>query len=517
MRLSELVLVSEALKATRSRIEKRDRVAALLRATGDDEIAIATAFLIGEPRQGRFGVGWASLDDAEPGAPVGEGALTLVEVDRALAELAALGGEGSRAERRRALEALLGRATSAERTFLAGMLLGNLRQGALEGVMEDAIARAFDVPIDDVRRAHMLSASLPEVARIARSEASAGLAGISFTLFRPVLPMLASPAEDVEGALAGLGEAYFEPKLDGVRLQIHRAGEDVAVYTRGLEDVTRLVPEVVATARALPGREIVLDAEAIAMREDGRPHPFQITMRRFGRRMTEREEAKLTDELPLTLAAFDALWIDGESLLAAPTTERLAALDARVPESARLVRLRTSDAAIASARFREIVDAGHEGLVVKALDAPYAAGRRGKSWLKLKRVHTLDLVVIAVEWGSGRREGTLSNLHLGARDPSRPGHFVMLGKTFKGLTDELLAWQTRELLAREVRRERHVVHVRPELVVEIAFDGVQESPRYPAKMALRFARVKRYRPDKTAAEADTIDTVRAIHDHARDG
>ena len=357
------------------------------------------------------------------------------------------------------------------------------------------------------------------MARTARTVGASGLAAVSLTLFRPVLPMLASPAEDARDALSSLGssEAYFEPKLDGVRLQIHRAGDDVAVFTRGLEDVTRLVPEVVAIARALPGREIVLDAEAIAMRPDGRPQPFQITMRRFGRRMSARKESVLEDELPLTLASFDCLLFDGASLLDATTEERLAVLDAHVPEGSRLARLRTADPALAEARFREIIDAGHEGLVVKAIDAPYAAGRRGKSWLKLKRVLTLDLVVLAVEWGSGRRQGTLSNLHLGARDPSRPGQFVMLGKTFKGLTDELLAWQTRELLAREVRREGHVVHVRPELVVEIAFDGVQESPRYPGGVALRFARVKRYRPDKTAAEADTIDAVRAIHAHGIDG
>ncbi len=509
--------MSGALRATRSRTEKRDRIAALLRSADDRDIAIATAFLVGEPLQGRIGVGWSSVAEAEPGAPPATSSLSLVEVDAALSALAALEGEGSRAERKRALESLLARATEAERAFLSGLLLGNLRQGALEGVMEDAIARAFDVSVERVRRAHMLAASLPEIARIARSAGAPGLDAVGLTLFRPVLPMLASPAEDVDDALGGLGEAFFEPKLDGIRLQVHRAGDDVAVFTRGLEDVTRLVPEVVSIARALPAREVILDAEAIAMRDDGRPHPFQVTMRRFGRRMTERKEATLVSELPLTLAAFDCLLVSGESLLDRPTTERLDALDAHVPQSSRLARVRTSDPALAAAQLRAVLDAGHEGLVVKALDAPYAAGRRGKSWLKLKRVRTLDLVVIAVEWGSGRREGTLSNLHLGARDPQTPGRFVMLGKTFKGLTDELLAWQTRELLAREERREGHVVHVRPELVVEIAFDGVQESPRYPAKLALRFARVKRYRPDKTAAEADTLDTVRAIHEHDRDG
>ena len=514
MLLFEIVEVSKALRATRSRTEKRDRIAALLQQMRSDEIAIGTGFLIGEPLQGRFGVGWASVSEAKPDAPPSEPELTLQQVHQAIDTLRSIEGDGSKAQRRQSLEALLSRATKAERDFLSGLFVGNLRQGALEGVMADAIARAFSISGRVVRRAHMLSASLPEIARLAQSGGSDALAAINFELFRPILPMLASPADDAAAVLQTLPEAIFEPKLDGVRLQIHRRGSDVAVFTRGLDDITRLVPEIVALAEALPGHEIVLDGEAIALRENRRPHPFQVTMRRFGRAMTRRKEAQLVDELPLTLAAFDCLYLDGSSLLDETTATRLDALDAHVPLGSRLERLHTDDAQSATQHLATVLDAGHEGLLAKDPAATYAAGRRGKSWLKLKRVHTLDLVVLAVEWGSGRRKGKLSNIHLGARDP-KTGQFVMLGKTFKGMTDAMLEWQTQEFLARETHRERHVVYVRPEVVVEIALDGLQQSHRYPAKMALRFARVKRYRPDKSPLDADTLETVRAIYEADR--
>jgi DNA ligase-1 len=393
-----------------------------------------------------------------------------------------------------------------------------LRQGALEGVMGDAIARAAGLPAASVRRALMVSGSLGATATAALAGGESALGGLDVELFRPLQPMLAQTAQDVADALAQLGgEASLETKLDGARVQVHRSGDDVRVFSRRLNEVTAAVPEVVEAARALPGREAILDGEVIALRADGSPHPFQVTMRRFGRRL---DVETLRRELPLSPFFFDLLWLDGGALLSAPQAERAAALAALLPPSQRVERLVTGEAAAGEALFQRTLARGHEGLMAKALAAPYEAGSRGASWLKIKRAKTLDLVVLAVEWGSGRRHGWLSNLHLGARDPdgryagsaaNDPHHasgFVMLGKTFKGLTDELLAWQTEQLLARQTRRERHVVYVRPELVVEIAYNDLQESPQYPAGLALRFARVKGYRPDRTAADADTIATVR---------
>ena len=379
--------------------------------------------------------------------------------------------------------------------------------GALEGVMADAVARAASLPAADVRRATQIAGSLSDAARAALSGGADALSAFSIQLFRPLQPMLASPAEDVADAMTRLGEAALDYKLDGARVQVHRSGDDVRVFTRGLNDITDSVPELVESVRVLPVKEVVLDGEAIALREDGTPAPFQVTMARFGSRV---DVDRLRKQTPLTTLFFDMLHVDGRSLLDDPAVERFSAMRDMLPEPLIIPRLITSDTEAAAAFMKQAKAAGHEGIVAKSLDAGYDAGRRGRAWLKVKVADTLDLVVLAAEWGNGRRQGWLSNLHLGARNP-HDGGFVMLGKTFKGLTDTLLEWQTHELLAREIGREGHIVHVRPELVVEIAFEGVQKSSRYPGGVALRFARVRRYRSDKTAAHADTIDRVRAIH------
>jgi DNA ligase-1 len=507
MRLAELVATSAAVAATRARGAKRAALAALLARLEPDEVEIAVGFLEGGPRQGRLGVGWRSLEGARSDAPATEARLTLAEVDAALSELAALKGPGSAARRQALLRALFAAATAEEQDFLVRLLLGELRQGALEGVLASALAHATSLPEQRVRRAAMLAGSLRAVARAALTQGGEGLSSFALSLMTPLQPMLAQSAEDVGDAVARLGRAAFEWKLDGARVQVHRDGSTVRVFTRRGNDVTPAVPELVEAALALPLRSAVLDGEALALRPDGRPHPFQVTMRRFGRRL---DVERLRAELPLRPYFFDCLHVDGVDLLDRGAAERFAALAERVPEDARVRRLVTDEVAEASAFFEQALAAGHEGLMAKALDAPYEAGRRGAGWLKLKRAATLDLVVLAAEWGSGRRRGWLSNLHLGARDAERGG-FVMLGKTFKGLTDAMLAWQTERLRALAVREEQHVVHVRPELVVEVAFDGVQASPQYPGGVALRFARVKAHRPDKRAEEADSLDAVREIH------
>jgi DNA ligase-1 len=502
--LSELVATSEAVRATPARSAKIEALAAALRRAAPDEIAAAVAFLSGELRQRQIGVGWASLRELPP--PAAEPSLAVGEVDVACERIGALSGPGSQAARRAALGALFARATAPEQPFLRGVLTGELRQGAQAGVMVEAVARATAVPRDAIRRALMLSGDLGAVTAAARASGAAGLAAIGLEVGRPVQPMLAAPAADVEDALARVHPAAVEFKLDGARLQVHRRDEDVAVFTRSLDDVTARLPEVVEAALALPARSLVLDGEAIALRPDGRPHPFQVTGSRLGSRRAVEE---LRRSVPVTALFFDVLHLDGEDLLDRPGAERHAALAARVPEAQRVPRAVTEDAPGAAAVLADALDRGHEGIVVKSLAAPYEAGRRGAGWLKVKPRHTLDLVVLAAEWGHGRRRGWLSNLHLGAREPGGEG-FVMLGKTFKGLTDAMLDWQTERLLALEVARDAWTVRVRPELVVEIAFDGVQTSPRYPGGVALRFARVLRHRPDKTAAEADTLDAVLAV-------
>ncbi|MCS7007259.1 MAG: ATP-dependent DNA ligase [Gaiellaceae bacterium] len=386
------------------------------------------------------------------------------------------------------------------------LLVGELRQGALEGAMVDAVAVAADVPSAEVRRALMLSGDLGTTAAAALGGGGEALSAMRLTLLRPVRPMLAQAADDLRAAFGRIAPALLEWKLDGARIQAHRAGDDVRVFTRNLADVTARVPEIVSAVRELPLASAILDGEAIALEPDGRPRPFQETMSRFGSRL---DLGRLARDLPLSVLFFDALHLDGDDLIDEPARERLRRLDAVVPEPLRLRRVETAELAAAQRFLDEALARGHEGVMVKAPEAPYEAGRRGGAWLKVKVARTLDLVVLAAEWGHGRRRGKLSNLHLGARDPGSGG-FVMLGKTFKGLTDEMLAWQTERLLELEERREGNVVHVRPEVVVEVAFDAVQRSPRYPGGVALRFARVKGYRPDKRPAEADTIDTVRAL-------
>jgi DNA ligase-1 len=607
--LSELAEASADVAATSARSAKIERIAALLSHVPPGEVTIAVAFLSGELLQGQIGVGYAALGEmlraadavparsgaaeGETGPPAGTdagpgderqepaGALTLTGTDAAFEAIGAVTGPGSQAERRRLLTALFARATEREREFLIRLLAGDLRQGALEGIMTDAVARAAGVPADEVRRAHQLGGSLPEVAAAAlggqvseelaaqaayaaeraaqaagdaaqakeiaaqaaddaahprepahagetpvqaadgtepfRDRALAALRAFTLRVGRPARPMLAASAPDVAAALARISPAAAEWKIDGIRVQVHRAADRVDVFTRTLDDITTRVPEIVEAALSLPVTAVVLDGEAVALAPDGRPRPFQITAARTA---SQGDVARLRDETPLTLFLFDLLHLDGTDLIDAPAQERQRLLSQVVPAPLRTPRIVTADLAEAEGFFADAIAHGHEGVVVKSLDSPYRAGRRGGEWIKVKPRHTLDLVILAAEWGHGRRRGVLSNLHLGARDPETGG-LVMLGKTFKGLTDEMLAWQTARLLeladpgtARpegEARRDAHgVVRVRPELVVEIAFDGVQASRRYPGGLALRFARVLRFRPDKNPAEADTIDAVRAI-------
>lgn len=510
--LAELVGRVDEVRATPRKSAKVALLADLLRGARGREIELVALYLTGTLPQGRVGVGWRGLQASIVETPATGEPVHLLEVDRAFEALAAEAGPGSVERRGQILRALLERTDAAGRRFLAALVLGELRQGALDGLVQEAVARAASLPPTEVRRAAMFAPDLGAVARAALEGGAAGLARFSLRILSPVAPMLASPAGDTEEALERLGEAAFEYKLDGARLQVHRAGDEVRVFTRQLQDVTARVPEVVEQALRLPVREAVLEGEALALRPDGRPQPFQVTMRRFGR---SKGVAAARAELPLSAFFFDCLYAGDEGPLAGlPYAGRYERLSRLVGPQALPPRLVTADAEQAAAFLQRAFDAGHEGLMAKSLAAPYEAGQRGFHWLKLKRAHTLDLVVLAAEWGSGRRQGRLSNLHLGARDP-RSGGFVMLGKTFKGLTDELLRWQTERLLALETRREDYVVHVRPELVVEVAFGDVQESPRYPAGLALRFARVRRYRSDKGASEADTIQAVAALFEAQR--
>ncbi|EQM82301.1 hypothetical protein L687_13005 [Microbacterium maritypicum MF109] len=502
--LSEVVTTTEEVSATASRLTKVDALARLLARSAPDEIATLVGLLLASPRQGRLGVGWRGLTAIEI-AHADDPALTVGDVDASLDALAAASGSGSTATRTGILVELASRATAAEWDFLVRAMLGELRTGALSGVLLDSIARAADRPLALVRRAAMLSGDLGETARIALTGDEGDLEAVGLQVGRPVLPMLAATAPTPSAALEITGEASVEYKLDGARIQVHRHGDEVGVYTRSLADVTHRVPELVEIVRALPVTDVILDGETLSLDEDGGPLPFQETMSRFG--------ADVSRELVLRPWFFDVLHVDGRDLIDEPLSVRLAELE-RVAGDWRMPGIVTDDAEAAERLSREALAAGHEGVVVKAIDAPYAAGRRGKSWVKVKPVLTFDLVVLGAEWGSGRRRGWLSNLHLGARDPEgefgEPGGFVMVGKTFKGLTDELLRWQTAEFPEHESHRTASTVFLRPELVVEIAIDGVQRSPRYPGGIALRFARVKGYRTDKTAVEADTIQTLRSL-------
>ncbi|MFJ4165105.1 ATP-dependent DNA ligase [Microbacterium sp. NPDC089698] len=504
MRLSELVTATGEAAATSSRLAKIEALARLLRGAEPEELAPLVGLLLASPRQGRLGVGWRGIAAIEA-AHAGAASLTVADVDRALDELAAVAGSGSAAARSEILTALAVRATAAEWDLLARAMLGELRTGALAGVLLDAIARASERSPAAVRRAAMLSGDLGATAVLALTGTAEDLDAVGLAVGRPVLPMLAASAATPSAALEITGEASVEYKLDGARIQVHRHGDDVRIFTRSLADVTHRLPEIVEIVRALPARDLILDGETLALDEDGGPRPFQQTMSRFG--------ADAARELVLRPWFFDLLHVDGRDLLDEPLSQRLAELE-RVAGPWRMPGVVTADPEAAESLSREALGAGHEGVVVKAIGSAYAAGRRGKSWVKVKPVLTYDLVVLAAEWGSGRRRGWLSNLHLGARDPEgefgEPGGFVMVGKTFKGLTDELLRWQTETFPEYETRRTGAAVFLRPEIVVEIAIDGVQHSPRYPGGIALRFARVKHYRPDKTAADADTIQALRAL-------
>ncbi|MFA1540091.1 ATP-dependent DNA ligase [Actinomadura monticuli] len=512
MLIADIARTSGAVAGTSGRKAKVTALAECLRRADAGEAAIVVAYLSGELPQRQIGVGYAALRDLPP--PAAEPSLTVPGVDAAFTEIGAVSGPGSVARRRDLVASLLGRATRPEQDFLIRLLAGELRQGALDGVMAEAIAAAAEVKPAEVRRAFMLRGSLGPVATAALADGVAGLRAFTLEVGRPVKPMLAAAAPSIGEAFGKLkAEAAVEWKLDGIRAQVHVSGGEVRVFTRTLDEITARLPEVVEAVRGLPVRAAVFDGELIALRPDGRPHPFQVTAAR-----TATRTAKSTEPVPLSVFLFDVLYLDegagtasdgSGDLLDAPGAERNAALVRVLPEELRMPRVVTGDPVRAKEVFDEAVARGHEGVVIKSLDTPYTAGRRGAGWIKVKPRHTLDLVVLAVEWGHGRRRGLLSNLHLGARDPATGG-FVMLGKTFKGLTDELLAWQTERLRELAVREDDWVVHVRPELVVEIAFDGVQHSPRYSGGIALRFARVLRYRPDKSAAEADTIDTVRAV-------
>jgi DNA ligase-1 len=507
MQLVDLVQTSLRVGQTRSRLEKVALLADFVRRlVGSPELVVAVAYLGGDLPQGRIGVGYALLGRLRDAGAAAEATLSLAEVDRVLSAIQAEAGGGSARRRNDLMAGLLARATAEEQEFLVRLVIGEVRQGALEGVVVEAVARAFAVDAPAVRRALMLAGGLPPVAAALAEAGRAGLDRFALSLFQPVHPMLADSAEDVAAALERLGEAAFEYKLDGARVHVHKDGDRIEVFSRQGNRVTAGVPEIVSKVAALPARRLVLDGEAIAIGGDGRPLPFQQTMRRFGRKA---ESLDLSRQMPLSVYFFDVLRQDDDTLIDRPLGERWSALSALTSEADRVPRIVTASPEEAEAFAQRALADGHEGVMAKGLASVYSAGRRGAEWLKVKQVHTLDLVVLAAEWGSGRRRGWLSNLHLGARDPATGG-FVMLGKTFKGMTDEVLRWQTEALLAREIGRDGVVVHVRPELVVEIAFNDVQVSPQYPGGVALRFARVRQYRGDKVAAQADTIEAVRGF-------
>jgi DNA ligase 1 len=506
MKLATLADASAAVAATRSRLAKVELISAVLRDLAPDERETGVAWLAGTLPGGRLGLGPAAIRKLIDVPPADAATLTVADAHARLESLRDVRGKGSAERRREILGALFTAATRTEQGFLARLLMGELRQGALEGVMADAIASAADIPAGEVRRAIMLAGAIAPVAAAALGEGRTGLARFALKVFEPVSPMLASPTQDVASALAELGVAELQYKLDGARVQVHKADGVVKIYSRTGRDVTSSLPEIAADIAALKVQSAILDGEVIALEQGGRPRPFQETMRRFGRKL---DVESTRADIPLSLYCFDCLHADGEDLIDRPTEQRIARLGEIVPARAIVPRLVTGDREAAEAFLKSALDRGHEGVMAKSLSAPYEAGSRGASWLKIKVAHTLDLVVLAAEWGSGRRSGWLSNLHLGARSDDG---FVMLGKTFKGLTDELLTWQTERLkeLALDPASGDYVVHVLPKLVVEIAFNELQVSRRYPGGLALRFARVVRYRDDKTAADADTIETVRRI-------
>ncbi|WP_123963612.1 ATP-dependent DNA ligase [Streptomyces sp. TLI_185] len=507
MLLARLAQVSQEVAATSARSRKIALLAELFRDAEADDVPIVIPYLAGRLPQGRLGVGWKVL--SRPVAPAAEPTLTVREVDALLGELGKVSGAGSQAERARLVGELMGAATEDEQRFLLGLLTGEVRQGALDAVAVEGLAQATGAPPADVRRAVMLAGSLQTVAQALLADGPAALDRFRLTVGRPVLPMLAHSASSVAEAVDKLGACAVEEKLDGIRVQVHRDGDSVRIYTRTLDDITDRLPELTAAAMELKGRRFILDGEVISFGKDGRPRSFQETAGRVGSRV---DVATAAETVPVSPVFFDALSVDDRDLLDLPFAERHAELARLVPEPMRVRRALVSgpqDVSEAERFLTATLERGHEGVVVKGLDAAYSAGRRGASWLKVKPVHTLDLVVLAAEWGHGRRTGKLSNLHLGARNPD--GSFAMLGKTFKGMTDAMLTWQTERLQELATDTNGYVVTVRPELVVEIAYDGLQKSTRYPAGVTLRFARVVRYREDKRPEEADTVETLLAAH------
>jgi DNA ligase-1 len=506
MKLAEIVEASSRLSGTRSRLEKMEVLGEILRRATEEEIPLVVSCLSGRLPRGKIGIGYATLSELRGLSGASASTLAIGDVDRLFDEIERVSGSGSSAARGEILRDLFRRATKDEQDFLGRLLIEDLRQGSLEGVMLEAVARASEISPERVRRAFMLSGDLGLVAKLALHEPDA-LPEIQIELFRPVRPMLAQTCEDAASALEILETAGFEYKLDGARIQVHKRGPDVRIFSRQSNDVTGACPEVAEAVARVPANEMILDGEAIAFDAKGRPHTFQTTMRRFGRKL---DVAAMRQALPLAAVFFDCLYLEGEALIDRPARERFESLRTVLPEALVVPRLVTSGPDEARCFVERALEAGHEGVMAKSLDAPYEAGSRGKSWLKIKTAETLDLVVLAAEWGSGRRQGWLSNLHLGARDPES-GEYVMLGKTFKGMTDEILSWQTKRLQEIEVRRDDWAVYVRPELVVEIAFNDIQKSRTYEGGLALRFARLKAYREDKTAEEADTIGAVREIY------
>ncbi len=505
MLLADVVETSRRITATTKRLEKIDLLVSLLKRLTPDEIEVVVAFLSGTTRQGRIGIGYATLQAAVTG-PSTKPSIEILDIDRTLDQLTTVRGTGSEARKRDFLQRLFTRATTEEQKFLSGLLVGELRQGALEGIMLEALGRASGLGADRIRRAAMMGGGSARIARSAMEKGEAGLAEFDLRLFVPVQPMLAQTAEDVSEALGELGEAALEYKFDGARVQAHKSGDEVVIYSRGANDVSAAVPEIVQAVRSLPARDLILDGEVLSLDRDGRPQPFQVSMRRFGRKVNV--DALLT-ELPMTPFWFDLLYLNGASTIDDPQATRFRELSGLAPANHLVPHLATESADAAEDFLQAALSAGHEGVMAKARQAPYAAGSRGQSWLKVKQARTLDLVILAAEWGNGRRQGLLSNLHLGARDTEKGG-FAMLGKTFKGLTDEMLAWQTAELQKIEIARDKYTIYVEPKIVVEIAFNEIQVSPRYISGLALRFARVKRYRPDKPVAESDTFQTVQHL-------
>lgn len=505
MLLAQIVETSRAMAATSKRLAKISLLSALLGQLDPEEVEITVAWLSGTTRQGRIGVGYATIREAVI-APATESSLQIILVDHTFSEIASVRGAGAEQQRHRLLRGLFERATKPEQQFLIGVMGGELRQGALEGIMIEALAKASRIGVDRIRRAAMMAGGIVSIARPVLERGETALSDFDVQLFRPVQPMLAQSAEDVSEALEELGDAALEYKFDGARVQAHKSGDQVVIYSRAMHDVSSAVPEVVQAIRTLPAHDLILDGEVLSLDSQGRPQPFQVSMRRFGRRVNVDQ---LLTELPMTPFWFDLLYLNGQSAIDQPQFQRFEELQRLAPPAYLVPHLRTSDSEQAEEFVRVALERGHEGVMAKAPNAPYAAGARGQSWLKVKQAKTLDLVILAAEWGSGRRKGFLSNLHLGARDTEKGG-FAMLGKTFKGLTDAMLAWQTQEFLKIEIARDAYTVYLQPKIVAEIAFNEIQISSRYVSGLALRFARVKRYRTDKTVEDVDTFQTVQRM-------